>query len=192
MPIEHLALPYSCAALEPHLSAATVDAHHGVCHRSEVERLNARIEGSEFAELMLEEIIAQAQGTLFQLAAQVWNHNFYWQCLRPRGGGEPQGRLGEQVKRQFGDVQRLREEFNRTALGLFGSGWVWLVQHPGGQLGLQATRNAGTPMTGESTPLLCCDVWEHAYYTDYQNDRARYLDAFWQMVNWEFAESRLR
>ncbi|KAG0763315.1 hypothetical protein G6F22_018449 [Rhizopus arrhizus] len=92
----------------------------------------------------------------------------------------------------FGDAQRLREEFNRTALGLFGSGWVWLVQHPGGQLGIQATRNAGTPLTGDSTPLLCCDVWEHAYYTDYQNARARSLDAFWQMVNWEFAESQLR
>ena len=115
MPIEHLALPYSCAALEPHLSAATVDAHHGVCHRSEVERLNARIEGSEFAELMLEEIIAQAQGTLFQLAAQVWNHNFYWQCLRPRGGGEPLGRLADSIAASFGDFVHFKQEFNRIA-----------------------------------------------------------------------------
>lgn len=192
MPVELPALPYLSGSLQPHLSAQTPELHHGRHHRAYVDAVNAGILGTEWEDASLEEIVRQAQGKLFDAAAQAWNHGFYWQCLRPRGGGEPQGRLGELVKRQFGDVQRLREEFNRTALGLFGSGWVWLVQHPGGQLGIQATRNAGTPLTGESTPLLCCDVWEHAYYTDYQNDRARYLDAFWQMVNWEFAESQLR
>ncbi len=192
MPVELPALPYLSGSLQPHLSAQTLELHHGRHHRAYVDAVNAGILGTEWEDASLEEIVRQAQGKLFDAAAQAWNHGFYWQCLRPRGGGEPQGRLGELVKRQFGDVQRLREEFNRTALGLFGSGWVWLVQHPGGQLGIQATRNAGTPLTGESAPLLCCDVWEHAYYTDYQNDRARYLDAFWQMVNWEFAGSQLR
>jgi Fe-Mn family superoxide dismutase len=192
MPVELPALPYLSGSLQPHLSAQTMELHHGRHHRAYVDAVNAGTLGTEWEEASLEEIVRHAQGTLFDAAAQAWNHGFYWQCLRPRGGGEPQGRLGELVKRQFGDAQRLREEFNRAALGLFGSGWVWLVQHPGGQLGIQATRNAGTPLTGDSTPLLCCDVWEHAYYTDYQNDRARYLDAFWQMVNWEFAESQLR
>lgn len=192
MPVELPALPYLPSSLQPHLSAQTVELHHGRHHRAYVDAVNAAIVGTEWEDATLEDIVRHAQGALFDAAAQAWNHGFYWQCLRPRGGGEPQGRLGELVKRQFGDDQRLREEFNRTALGLFGSGWVWLVQHPGGQLGLQATRNAGTPLTGDSTPLLCCDVWEHAYYTDYQNDRARYLEAFWQLVNWEFAESQLR
>ncbi|MEA9479861.1 superoxide dismutase [Xanthomonas campestris] len=192
MPIEHLALPYSRAALEPHLSAATVDAHHGVCHHSEVERLNARIEGSEFAELMLEEIIAQAQGTLFQLAAQVWNHNFYWQCLRPRGGGEPLGRLADSIAASFGDFVHFKQEFNRIALGTVGSGWVWLVQRPDGRLAVVATPNASTPLTGPDTALLACDLWEHAYYLDHQQDRAQYLDAFWKLINWDFVASRLR
>ncbi|PNR40235.1 superoxide dismutase [Xanthomonas oryzae] len=191
MPIEHVALPYSRAALEPHLSSATLGAHHGVCHRSEVEQLNARIEGSEFAELTLEQIIAQAQGTLFHLAAQVWNHNFYWQCLRPRAGGEPLGQLGERIAKSFGDFVHFKLEFNRVALTSFGSGWVWLVQRPDGALAVVATPNACTPLTGPDIPLLACDIWEHAYYLDYQQDRARYLDAFWKLVNWDFVASRL-
>ncbi|AAW76462.1 Fe-Mn family superoxide dismutase [Xanthomonas oryzae pv. oryzae] len=191
MPIEHVALPYSRAALEPHLSSATLGAHHGVCHRSEVEQLNARIEGSEFAELTLEQIIAQAQGTLFHLAAQVWNHNFYWQCLRPRAGGEPLGQLGERIAKSFGDFVHFKLEFNRMALTSFGSGWVWLVQRPDGALAVVATPNASTPLTGPDIPLLACDIWEHAYYLDYQQDRARYLDAFWKLVNWDFVASRL-
>lgn len=191
MPIEHVALPYSRAALEPHLSSVTLEAHHGVCHRSEVEQLNARLEGSELAELTLEEIIAQAQGTLFHLAAQVWNHNFYWQCLRPRAGGEPLGRLGEGIAKSFGDFVHFKQEFNRVALTSFGSGWVWLVQRPDGALAVVATPNASTPLTGPDVPLLACDIWEHAYYLDYQQDRARYLEAFWKLVNWDFVASRL-
>ncbi|WP_127171446.1 superoxide dismutase [Xanthomonas euvesicatoria] len=191
MPIEHVALPYSRAALEPHLSSATLEAHHGVCHRSEVEQLNARLEGSEFAELTLEDIIAQAQGTLFHLAAQVWNHNFYWQCLRPRTGGEPLGRLGDGIAKSFGDFVHFKQEFNRVALSTFGSGWVWLVQRPDGALAVVATPNASTPLTGPDIPLLACDIWEHAYYLDYQQDRARYLEAFWKLVNWDFVASRL-
>ncbi|KAB7764079.1 superoxide dismutase [Xanthomonas maliensis] len=191
MPIEHLALPYSRAALEPHLSAATLEAHHGMLHRGDVERLNAIIADSEFAELTLEQLVAQAQGTLFHLAAQVCNHNLYWQCLRPRGGGEPLGRLGDGIARAFGDFALFKQEFNRLALGVAGSGWAWLVQRPDGSLAVVATRNASTPLSGPDTPLLACDLWEHAYYLDYRHDRARYLDAFWKLVNWEFVASRL-
>ena len=192
MPLELPRLPYDRTALQPHLSATTLDLHHGQHHRGYVEAVNARIEGTELAELPLDEIVRQSQGSLFDAAAQAWNHAFYWHCLHPRGGGEPQGRLGELISRHFGDAKRLREEFDRVALGVFGAGWVWLVQHPNGALAVQATRNAGTPLTGQSTPLLACDVWEHAYYTDYQNERGRYLDAFWKIVNWDFVAMQLR
>ena len=192
MPVELPALPYLSGSLQPHLSSQTVELHHGRHHRAYVDAVNAGILGTEWEEASLEEIVRHAQGTLFDAAAQAWNHSFYWQCLRPRGGGEPQGRLGELVKRQFGDVQRLREEFNRTALGLFGSGWVWLVQRPDGTPGIVATRGAATPLTGPDLPLLACDVWEHAYYLDRQNARADYLEAFWKVVDWEAAGKRLR
>ncbi|NWF33410.1 superoxide dismutase [Stenotrophomonas sp. SAM-B] len=192
MPLELPRLPYDRAALQPHLSAETLDLHHGRHLRAYLEAVNARIDGTELAELPLEDIVRQSQGSLFDAAAQAWNHQFYFQCLHPRAGGDPQGRLGERVTRYFGDAKRLREAFDRAALGLFGSGWVWLVQHPNGALAIQVTRNAGTPLTGESTPLLACDVWEHAYYTDYQNERARYLEAFWKLVNWDFVTAQLR
>lgn len=192
MPFELPRLPYDRTALQPHLSATSLDLHHGQHHRAYVDAVNARTEGTELAGLPLEAIVRQSQGSLFDAAAQAWNLAFYWQCLGPRAGGDPQGRLGERVSRHFGDARRLREEFDRVALGLFGSGWVWLVQHPSGALAIQATRNAGTPLTGDSTPLLACDVWEHAYYTDFQNDRGRYLEAFWKLVNWDFVASQLR
>ncbi|WP_369348701.1 MULTISPECIES: superoxide dismutase [Stenotrophomonas] len=192
MPLELPRLPYDRAALQPHLSAETLDLHHGRHLRAYLDAVNARIDGTELAELPLEDIVRQSQGSLFDAAAQAWNHQFYFQCLHPRAGGDPQGRLGERVTRYFGDAKRLREAFDRAALGLFGSGWVWLVQHPNGALAIQVTRNAGTPLTGESTPLLACDVWEHAYYTDYQNERARYLEAFWKLVNWDFVTAQLR
>ena len=192
MPLELPRLPYDRTALQPHLSAQTLDLHHGRHLRGYLDTVNARIEGTELAELPLEDIVRQSQGSLFDAAAQAWNHQFYFQCLHPRAGGDPQGRLGERVTRHFGDAKRLREAFDRAALGLFGSGWVWLVQHPNGALAIQVTRNAGTPLTGESTPLLACDVWEHAYYTDYQNERARYLEAFWKLVNWDFVTAQLR
>lgn len=192
MPIELTPLPYDRAALAPHLSAETLDYHHGKHQRAYVERLNELIAGTEFADLALEEIVRRAQGSLFNQAAQVWNHEFYWQCLRPRGGGEPGGTLGEKIIQAFGDASLLREEFNRRAMATFGSGWVWLVQRADGNLALLSTSNASTPLTGEDTPLLACDVWEHAYYIDYRNGRAQYLDAFWKLVNWDFVGSRLR
>lgn len=192
MPIELPALPYPASAYAPHLSASALECHHGQHHRSHVDALNALIAGSEFADLALEELLQRAQGATFEHAAQVWNHNFYWQCLRPRGGGDPVGALAERIAQAFGDVARFRQEFDRVASGLFGSGWVWLVQRPDGALAVVAMPNAGTPMTGADIPLLACDVWEHAYYGDHHNARAAYLDAFWKLVNWEFVASRLQ
>ncbi|MDG2524554.1 Fe-Mn family superoxide dismutase [Stenotrophomonas sp. HITSZ_GD] len=192
MPIELTPLPYDRAALAPHLSAETLDYHHGKHQRAYVDRLNALIAGTEFAELVLEDIVRRAQGQLFNQAAQVWNHEFYWQCLRPRGGGEPTGKLGEKIVQAFGDFGHFRGEFDRMALSTFGSGWTWLVQRPDGQLAVVSTANASTPLTGDDTPLLACDVWEHAYYIDYRNGRAQYLEAFWKLVNWDFVASRLR
>ncbi|WP_420009529.1 superoxide dismutase [Xanthomonas sacchari] len=191
MPIELAPLPYATASLAPHLSAAAVEQHHAH-ERALVERLNARLAGSDLAELALPDLLRRAQGSLFQEAAEVWNHAFYWRGLRPRGGGEPGGALGERLAKSFGDVARFKAEFERMALALFGSGWIWLVQRPDGSLAVVSTANAGTPLTGDDTPLLACDVWEHAYYTDHPGDRARYLQAFWKLVNWEFAASNLR
>lgn len=191
MPVELPDPPYPRDALQPHFTAATLDLHHGH-HRADVDALNARIAGTELDGLPLEDIVRGSQGSLFEAAAQAWNHAFYWQCLHPRAGGEPHGALAERIARQFGDTQKLREEFNRAAMALFGSGWAWLVQHPDGRLAIVTTRNANTPLTGDSTPLLACDLWEHAWYTDFQNDRARYLQSFWKLVNWDFVGAQLR
>ncbi|CTP84253.1 Superoxide dismutase [Xanthomonas translucens pv. poae] len=191
MAIEFAPLPYDRAALAPHLSAEALDQHHGQHQRALVERLNAQIAGSEFAELPLQDLVRRTQGRLFQHAAEVWNHEFYWRGLRPRGGGEPGGELAERIARNFGDFARFKAEFARMALAVFGSGWVWLVQRPDATLALLATVNAGSPLTGEDTPLLACDLWEHAYYIDYRGDRARYLEAFWKLVNWEFVAANL-
>ncbi|WP_305804950.1 superoxide dismutase [Stenotrophomonas sp. YIM B06876] len=192
MPVELLELPYARTSLQPHLSAACLDLHHGRHHRGYVDAVNARIANTELADLPLADIVRHSQGSLFEAAAQAWNHEFFWQCLHPRGGGEPSGPLAEGIARSFGDTRRMREEFNRVALALFGSGWAWLVQHPDGSLAVLATRNAGTRLTGASRALLACDLWEHAYYTDFQNERARYLEAFWKLVNWDFASAQLR
>jgi len=192
MPVELPDLPYPRTALQPHFSAETLDLHHGGYHRACVDALNARIAGTELDGLPLEDIVRGSQGSLFEMAAQAWNHAFFWQCLHPRASGEPHDALAERITRQFGDVQKLREEFDRAALAVFGSGWCWLVQHPDGRLAIVTTRNANTPLTGDSTPLLACDLWEHAWYSDYRNDRARYLQAFWKLVNWDFVGAQLR
>lgn len=192
MPIELPELPYAPSALAPHLSAATLELHHGQHHRAYVEQTNQLLAGSGLEELPLEQIVRRARGRLAEQAAQAWNHAFYWACLSPRGGGEPGARLGELLARQYGDFAHFREEFNRMALGLFGSGWVWLVQRPDGTPGLLATPGAGTPLTGADQPLLACDVWEHAYYLDRQSARADYLEAFWKVVDWDAVDKRLR
>ena len=196
MTIELPPLPYEHSALEPHISAETVDFHHGKHQRAYVERLNALIAGTDFAECTLEEIVRKAQGEVFNNAAQAWNHAFYWQCLRPPaggGGGAPGGALAEAIDRAFGNFDGLRRQFDALALATFGSGWVWLVQRAGGGgLALATTANAATPLTGSDTPLLTCDVWEHAYYIDYRNVRAKYLEAFWNVVDWDFVAARLK
>lgn len=184
-------LPYSPAALQPHLSERAVSLQHGQHQRACTDAVAAAIAGTEWEGAALEQIVRESQGALFEAAAQAWNQQFQWQCLRARGGGDPQGRLADLVKRRFGDAAGLRQAFNEAALGLFGAGWAWLVLHPDSSLAIQVTRNAGTVLTSRSTPLLACNLWEHAYYLDYQNDRARYLDAWWKAVNWEFAAEQL-
>ena len=192
MAIELPPLPYERNALEPHISAETLDYHYGKHHKTYVDNLNKQIEGTEFAELPLEAIIRKAQGGMFNNAAQIWNHTFYWHCLKPNGGGEPTGKLKDAIDQAFGDFAKFKEEFTKVAVGTFGSGWGWLVQRPDGSLALVSTSNAATPLTGEDTPLLTCDVWEHAYYIDYRNARPKYLEAFWNLVNWDFVASNLK
>lgn len=192
MAIELPALPYDRTALEPHISGETIDFHYGKHHKAYVDNLNKMIEGTEFAELSLEDIIKKSQGGMFNNAAQVWNHTFYWNCLSPNGGGEPTGKLLEAINAAFGDFAKFKEEFTKTAIGTFGSGWAWLVQRPDGSLALVSTSNAATPLTGDDQPLLTCDVWEHAYYIDYRNARPTYLEHFWNLVNWDFVAKSMK
>ena len=192
MAIELPALPYDRTALEPHISGETIDFHYGKHHKTYVDNLNQMIEGTEFADMGLEAIIRKAQGGMFNNAAQIWNHTFYWNCLKPAGGGEPAGKLADAINAAFGDFARFKEQFTDTSIKTFGSGWGWLVQRKDGSLALASTSNAATPLTGEDTPLLTCDVWEHAYYIDYRNARPKYLDAFWNLVNWDFVASNMK
>ena len=192
MAIELPALPYDRAALEPHISGETIDFHYGKHHQAYVDNLNKMIDGTEFADLPLEDIIRKAQGAMFNNAAQVWNHTFYWNCLSPNGGGEPGGKLADAIGKAFGDFAKFKDEFSKVSVGTFGSGWGWLVQRPDGSLALVSTSNAGTPLTGDDTPLLTCDVWEHAYYIDYRNARPKYVESFWNLVNWDFVASNMK
>ncbi|MGY6631072.1 MAG: superoxide dismutase [Fe] [Wenzhouxiangella sp.] len=185
-------LPYAKDALEPHISAETLEYHYGKHHQTYVDKLNGLIEGTEMASQSLEEIIRSSEGGVFNNAAQVWNHTFYWHCLSPTGGGEPTGKLAELINRDFGSFADFKAKFTETAINTFGSGWAWLVQNPDGSLAITSTSNAQTPLTGQSTPLLTCDVWEHAYYVDYRNARPKYMDAFWSVVNWAHVESGLK
>jgi Fe-Mn family superoxide dismutase len=184
-------LPYEMDALAPHISKETVEYHYGKHHSAYVNNLNSLVTGTEFAEMSLEDVITKSSAGIFNNAAQVWNHTFYWNCLSPEGGGEPKGKLGEELNRTFGSFAAFKEQFTKTALTTFGSGWAWLVQDTQGQLSLISTSNANTPMTQGLTALLTCDVWEHAYYIDYRNLRPDYLKAFWSLVNWSFVESLL-
>ena len=179
-------LPYSRDALEPYISGETLDYHHGKHHASYVDKLNGMIDGTEFESSSLEEIIEKAHGNLFNNAAQVWNHNFYWQCLSPEGGGEPTGKLAREIEREFSTFSRFKEQFDAAAKSNFGSGWTWLTKDRNGHLEIVNTDDAGNPLTNNQHPLLTCDIWEHAYYIDYRNERGEYLDAFWNLVNWEF------
>ncbi len=180
-------LPYAKDALAPHISAETLDYHYGKHHQTYVTNLNKLIEGTEFADASLEDIIRKAKGGLFNNAAQIWNHTFYWHCLSPDGGGEPSGALADAINKAFGSVADFKEKFSTSAATNFGSGWTWLVKNKDGSVEIVNTSNADTPLTGDQVPLLTCDVWEHAYYIDYRNARPKYVEAFWNLVNWDFA-----
>jgi Fe-Mn family superoxide dismutase len=192
MAIELPALPYARDALAPHISAETIDYHYGKHHQAYVTNLNNLIKGTEFEAMDLVSIVKKAQGGMFNNAAQIWNHTFYWNSLSPKGGGEPSGKLGDAIKKAFGGFAQFKDDFSKLAAGTFGSGWAWLVQRVDGSLGIVSTSNAATPITGADRPLLTCDVWEHAYYIDYRNARPKYVEAFWNLVNWEFAASQMK
>lgn len=184
-------LPYAMDALAPHISNETLEYHYGKHHNTYVVNLNKLIENTQYAGMSLEEIIKTSSGGIFNNAAQVWNHTFYWNCLSPNGGGEPQGQLADEINKAFGSFEQFKEQFTQASITTFGSGWGWLVKDAQGQLKIMSTSNAGTPMTEGLTALLTCDVWEHAYYIDYRNARPTYLNAFWALVNWEFVASQL-
>jgi Fe-Mn family superoxide dismutase len=179
-------LPFAENALEPHISAETLRFHHGKHHAAYVANLNKLIAGTDMEGLSLEEVIGTAEGGVFNNAAQIFNHTFYWNCLTPNAGGKPTGNLAGAIDKAFGSFDAFQEQFSQTAITTFGSGWGWLVRNGDGSLALQSTANAGTPLTSGQTPLLTCDVWEHAYYIDYRNARPDYVKAFWELVNWEF------
>lgn len=178
-------LPYSKDALTPHMSAETLEYHYGKHHQTYVTKLNELIKGTEFENMSLEDIIKKSSGGIFNNSAQVWNHTFFWNCLSPKGGGEPQGKVADAIKKNFESVEKFKEKFTNAAITQFGSGWAWLVQNQDGSLAITQTSNAETPMTKNQTALLTCDVWEHAYYIDYRNARPKFLEAFWKLVNWD-------
>lgn len=181
------ALPYAMDALAPHISKETLEYHYGKHHKAYVDKLNSLIPGTEFENAKVEDIVRKAKGGVFNQAAQIWNHTFYWHSLSPNGGGEPTGKLADAIKQSFGSFDAFRNEFSDKAAGQFGSGWAWLVKKADGKLAVVQTSNAETPLTGSDKPLLTCDVWEHAYYIDYRNARPKYIEAWWNLVNWEFA-----
>ncbi|MEY4730408.1 MAG: hypothetical protein RL020_1566 [Pseudomonadota bacterium] len=180
-------LPYAMDALQPHISKETLEFHYGKHHQTYVTNLNNLIKGTEHENTSLEDIIKKSSGGLFNNAAQIWNHTFYWHCLKPNGGGEPTGKLADAIKAKFGSFDEFKKQFTQTCIGTFGSGWGWLVKNADGTVELMSTSNAQLPMTSGKVALLTCDVWEHAYYIDYRNKRPDYLAAFWNLVNWDFA-----
>jgi len=182
-------LPYEKNALEPHISAETLEYHYGKHHQTYVTNLNKLVPGTEFESKSLEDIIKSASGGIFNNAAQVWNHTFYWNCLSPNGGGGPGGDLAQAINAAFGSFDAFKEKFSTSAATNFGSGWTWLVKNANGSVEIVNTSNAGTPMTEGKTALLTCDVWEHVYYIDYRNVRPKYVEAFWNLVNWDFVDS---
>jgi len=184
-------LPYALDALEPHIDATTVGIHHGKHHQTYVDNLNKLVPGTAFADLPLEQIVLTApSGPVFNNAAQIWNHTFYWEGLAPKAGGEPKGELAAAIEKAFANFADFKQQLTQASVGQFGSGWGWLVLKKDGALGLLSTGNAANPMTGGDTPLLTCDVWEHAYYLKYQNRRAEYVNAWWNVVNWDAVAAR--
>ncbi len=186
-------LPYSKDALTPHISPETLEFHYGKHHKTYVDKLNTLLESSpELQGKSLEELIKSSSGPIFNNAAQVWNHTFYWHCLAPNGGGEPSGELAEAIKQKWGSFAEFKEAFTQAAINQFGSGWAWLCRDNSSGLHIESTSNAECPLTKGHTPLLTCDVWEHAYYIDYRNARPKYVEAFWNLVNWDFVNKNFK
>jgi len=185
------ALPWSNDALAPHISPETLEYHYGKHHAAYVTKLNAGIQGNEFAEMSLEDIIMKSSGGLFNNAAQVWNHSFYWNCLAANAGGAPTGAVADAINGKWGSFDKFKEEFSACAAGNFGSGWTWLVKDGSGNLEILNTDDADTAMKHGKTALMTIDVWEHAYYVDYRNARPKYIEAFWNLVNWDFVNKNL-
>ena len=182
-------LPYAMDALQPHISKETLEFHYGKHHQAYVTNLNNLIKGTEFENLSLEEIVKKSSGGVFNNAAQVWNHTFYWNCMAPNAGGAPTGALADAINAKFGSFDNFKAEFTKSCVGNFGSGWTWLVKKPDGTVDIVNTGAAGTPLTGADKALLTVDVWEHAYYIDYRNLRPKFVEAFLtSLVNWDFAE----
>lgn len=184
-------LPWAKDALAPHMSAETIEYHYGKHHLAYINKANELIAGTPNEGKSLEELIMSTSGVLFNQVAQVWNHTFFWHCLSPNGGGAPTGKLGEAIDAQFGSFAKFKEEFSKAAIGQFGSGWAWLSKDGQGKLVIHSTSNAGTPMTEGKTALLTLDVWEHAYYVDHRNARPKFVETFWNLVNWDFVAKNL-
>ena len=184
-------LEYPMDALAPFMSAETLAYHYGKHHRGYVAKLNTAIQGTQYENASLEDIVRKSHGPVFNNAAQAWNHAFFWKCLSPQGGDDPAGELADRMEKSFGSVDAFRQAFTRSAVEKFGSGWTWLVWMRNGRLAVTSTSDADTPLRTGDQPLLACDIWEHAYYIDYRSDRAKYLDAFWEIANWKFAQENL-
>ena len=179
-------LPYAKDALQPTMSAETLEFHYGKHHQAYVTNLNNLIKGTEFENLPLEEIIKKSSGGVFNNSAQVWNHTFFWNCMKPNGGGAPTGPVADAINAKWGSFDKFKEEFQKSAVGNFGSGWTWLVKKTDGSVDIVNTSNAGTPLTTDNKALLTVDVWEHAYYIDYRNARPKFVESWWNIVNWDF------
>lgn len=184
-------LPYALDALAPTISKETLEYHYGKHHQTYVNNLNNLIQGTEFADMSLEDTIRKSSGGIFNNAAQVWNHTFYWHCLSPKGG-EPSGALADALIKKFGSIDTFKKQFSQAAITVFGSGWAWLVKNSDGSLEIVQTSNAGTPMQQNKKALLTCDVWEHAYYIDYRNARPSYVENFWKLAHWDFVADNFK
>jgi Fe-Mn family superoxide dismutase len=181
-------LPYEKDALEPYISRETLEYHYGKHHKAYLDKLNKLIEGTQFENQSVVDIIQQSEGDIFNNSAQVWNHTFYWHCMSPQKEQQPQGPLLDKLKAEFGSLDEFKKRFAEAAIANFGSGWTWLVKNSNGTLSIVNTDDADTPIRTKANPILTCDVWEHAYYIDYRNARAKYVDAFWNVVNWRYVQ----
>lgn len=188
MPFQQPPLPFALDAMKPFLSDEQLNYHYNKHHAAYFKNLNGLVEGKPEAKLSLREVVVQSTGPIFNNAAQAWNHSFYWDCMSPAGGGEPQGELATVLRRDFGSFEAFKKAMSEAAVKLFGSGWAWLAADRQGKLEIMPLGNADTPLKHDREPILTIDVWEHAYYVDYRNERAKYVDAFWSKVNWPFVQ----